>query len=67
MKEQQELLRPSDLAPLLGVTTSRVYQLIAARVLPAVRVGGAIRVPREAWQRWVAEQADRALDSTRQS
>ena len=65
MKEEQELLRPADLAPLLGVTPSRIYQMISAGILPAVRVAGAIRVPREAWQRWLDEQRDRALKAVR--
>lgn len=62
---EKEILRPSDLAPLLGVTTGRVYQLIAAGILPSVRVAGSIRVPREAWQRWLDEQRDRALRAVR--
>lgn len=64
MKER-DILRPADVAPLLGVTTGRVYQLIAGRVLPAVRIGGAIRIPRSAWEQWLAEQRERAMDAVR--
>ena len=60
-----EMLRPADIGPQLGVTTGRVYQLIAAGVLPAVRVGRSLRIPRAAWEKWLARQADRALASTR--
>jgi excisionase family DNA binding protein len=60
-----EMLKPADVAPRLGVTTGRVYQLIAAGVLPAVRVGRSLRIPRAAWERWLASQAARALASTR--
>ena len=61
----KEVLCPADLVPLLGLSRSRVYQLIAAGVLPAVRVGRSLRIPRAAWEKWLARQADRALASTR--
>ena len=67
MIDDKPLLRPADLASLLGLTPSRVYQMIASGVLPSVRVAGAIRVPREAWQRWLDEQRDRALQAVRRS
>lgn len=55
-----EMLKPSDLAPRLGVTTGRVYQLIAEGLIPSVRIGRAIRVPRKAWDEWLKEQHRRA-------
>jgi len=61
----KEVLCPADLVPLLGLSRSRVYQLIAQGELPAVRQGRAIRVPRAAWERWLARQANRALAATR--
>ncbi len=58
---QKEMLRASDISSRLGVTTGRIYQLIAAGVIPSVRVGGAIRIPREAWERWLDDQTQRAV------
>jgi excisionase family DNA binding protein len=58
-----EFLRPSELAPLLGVGPSRVYQLIRAGLIPATRVGGAIRIPRTAWEAWVREKGEEAISS----
>jgi excisionase family DNA binding protein len=61
---RQELLRPRDLATPLGVSRDRVYQLIRAGELPAVRIGNAIRIPRASWEAWLAErdhQARRAV------
>jgi prophage regulatory protein len=55
-----DMLRPSDLAPRLGVTTGRVYQLIAEGLIPSVRIGRAIRIPRDAWEQWLKEQSRRA-------
>ena len=65
MESDRELLKPSDVAPLLGVSAARVYQLFAAGELPFVRVGGAIRVPRAAWEAWLARQRDRALEAVK--
>lgn len=60
---QSELLRPRDLASSLGVSTNRVYQLIAAGELPSCRVGGAIRIPRLAWEAWLTHQNERAKEA----
>ena len=63
MREGSELLRVSEVAQLLGVSASRIYQLLAARELPSVRVGGAIRVPRSAWEEWLRARGQEALES----
>ena len=63
MMTSKPFLRPVDLAPLLGVSRSRIYQLVSAGALPAVRRGRAICVPVEAWEIWLAEARDRALGS----
>lgn len=65
MNAELQLLRPSDVAPLLGVSTSRVYQMLAAGAIPHVRVAGVIRIPRAAWSTWIQSQADRALERVR--
>ena len=61
----KEMLKPAEVGPLLGVTTGRVYQLISAGAIPAVRIGGAIRIPRTAWEDWLAEQRARAMGAVR--
>ena len=55
------LLRASDIARLLGVTSRRVYQLVDAGLIPATRIGSSIVIPRAAWERWLADQAELAL------
>lgn len=65
MESQTELLRPAQVAPLLGITTGRLYQLIAAGEVPAVKVGNALRIPRQALEQWLATQRDKALASVR--
>src|SRR5690349_18129208 len=60
---EKEFLRPADLAPVLAVGSRRVYQLIAAGVIPSVRVGGAIRIPYAAWTAWLSAKAAEAQAS----
>jgi excisionase family DNA binding protein len=66
VSHELEMLRPSDIAERLGVTSSRVRQLIAAGEIPIVRVGGAIRIPRVAWERWLEGKSEEALASLRE-
>ena len=47
------LLRPSEAAELLSISRSKAYELIAAGVLPSVRVGGSVRVPAARLQAWI--------------
>lgn len=65
--EQREFFRPSEVAPQLGITTGRLYQMIRGGDIPAVRVGGSIRIPRAAFEEWLAEQSKRALAATRRA
>jgi excisionase family DNA binding protein len=62
MSHERVLLRPGDLAGPLGLSRSRIYQLIARGEIPATRCGRSIRIPREAWEQWLADQARRALE-----
>jgi excisionase family DNA binding protein len=63
---ENDLLRVSEIAKLLGVTPGRIYQLVAAQTLPAVRMGRSIRIPRQAWAVWLDQQCARALASVRE-
>ena len=67
MLEQKQFLRPSEIAPVLGLTTGRIYQLISAGEIPSTRVGGAIRIPRVAWDSWLASHSTRALGGLQDS
>ena len=65
MRESQPFLRVHEVAKALGVVPSRVYQLIGDGELPSVRVGGAIRIPRAAWDEWLRKTSEEALRSLR--
>ncbi len=67
MPNEIEMLRPADVAKRLGLTVNRIYQLIADQVVPAVRVGGAIRIPRAAWEEWLRGRSEEALASLRRA
>lgn len=63
MQTSKEMLKAADVAPLLGVTTGRVYQMIAEGTLPGIRAGRAVCVPRAAWERWLRDQSRHAEQS----
>jgi len=50
------LLRPIQVAAMLGLSRSKVFELMAARELPVVRIGRATRVGRRELERWVVDQ-----------
>ena len=65
MREQEIVLyKARDVAPRLGCTTSRVYQLIEAGIVPSVRLGErSIRIPKTAFENWLAALDRDALAS----
>lgn len=60
-----DLLKPADVATRLGVSAGRVYQLLADGAIPCVRRGRSVRVPRQAYERWLASLADEATAAVR--
>jgi excisionase family DNA binding protein len=50
------LLKAAEVGKLLGLGRSKVFAMVAAGQLPAIRIGRSVRVPREALERWVREQ-----------
>ena len=53
------LLRPAEAADAIGVSRSKLYELIASKTIPSVRVGASVRVPVEQLKAWVAERLER--------
>ena len=58
-----DLMKPSQVAGLLGMTPSGVYKMIAEKRLPFVRTGRSIRIPRAAYDAWLAGKSAEALAS----
>ena len=58
-----QLLRAEDVAKLLSLGRSRVYQLMTSGELPTVRIGSRLlRVEADTLKRWIA--ARRCIDAT---
>lgn len=50
------LLKPSEVSELTAMGKSKTYELIAAGVIPSVRIGKkSVRVPADALKRWIEE------------
>ena len=47
------LLRPMEVAELLGLSRSKVFEMLASEELPVVRFGRVVRVPREQLEEWI--------------
>jgi len=49
------LLKPAEVSELTGMGKSKTYELIAAGVIPSVRIGKSVRVPADRLRRWIEE------------
>lgn len=56
-QEPPLLLRVEEAARLLGLGRSKVFEMLGAGELPAVRIGRAVRISRAALERWVRERS----------
>jgi excisionase family DNA binding protein len=50
------LLRAREVAVLLGLGRSKVYEMLQAGELPTVRIGSAVRVPKKLLEQWIQER-----------
>jgi excisionase family DNA binding protein len=51
------LVTPRELSRLLKLGRNKTYELLASGAIPVIRFGRAIRIPRSAVERWLAEQS----------
>lgn len=58
MGDDWPLLRPEEVARMLGVRTSWVYEAVRSHRLPCRRIGRHIRFTRRMIETWVEEQPD---------
>jgi excisionase family DNA binding protein len=56
----ERLLKPPEVATILGLGRSKVYDMIARRELPVVKIGTAVRVPSGKLQRWIEANTEGA-------
>jgi excisionase family DNA binding protein len=56
---ESQYLKASEVAEILNMEISGIYKLCAARVIPSIKVGEkAVRIPRAAFEAYLARQAD---------
>lgn len=56
-----------EVAALLGLSPGRTYGLASEGAIPIVRYGRRVRVPRAAFDEWLARQSETALATLRVS
>jgi excisionase family DNA binding protein len=54
---QRLLLRPEEVAAILGLGRSTIYELLRAGELPAVHIGRATRIPARDLHRWIEQRS----------
>lgn len=54
-------VKPSEVADALGVRVQRVYRMCQQGQIPHIRVGRTVRIPRSAWEEFLANQSAAAL------
>lgn len=70
MREEQEasirtdydeplLLRPREVARMLGVCLNQVYNLAEQGELPSIRIGKSVRIPAAGLREWLKEKMTR--------
>jgi excisionase family DNA binding protein len=60
------VLRPAEVADVIGLSRSRVYQLIASGEIPSFCIGGMRRVAVEQLREWVAQKQREAQRQQRE-
>jgi excisionase family DNA binding protein len=55
--QESLLLRAEEVARLLSIGRTKVYELIGRGELPVVRIGRSVRIPRRALEEWIRERA----------
>ena len=65
--EALDLMRVSETARVLGFTTGRLYALISAGEVPAIRLGRAVRIPRPALDAWLLQRTAEAKRNAREA
>jgi excisionase family DNA binding protein len=57
--------RVAEAAAMVGISRSKMYELIAAGTMPTIRIGTAVRVPADALRAWIEQQT--VVDMTNRS
>jgi excisionase family DNA binding protein len=61
------LLKPTEAAQVLGIGRSLIYELIAQRKIPSVRLGRCLRIPTVSLNAWLKMEENQRQDSGHQA
>ncbi len=50
------LLKPMEVAELIGIGRTKIYEMLARGELPSIHIGRVVRIPVSALNKWVEEQ-----------
>lgn len=56
----QKMLKPREFATEFRIGTNKVYELLKSGVLPHLKIGRIILIPRKAAEAWIEEQTHKA-------
>ncbi len=57
-------LSVEEAATVLGISRTKMYELVRSTVVPHLRFGRTLRIPRQSFEAWMNAQANRALDGS---
>ncbi len=60
---EKVLLKPKEAAQIMNIGRSLIYELIARREIPSVRLGRCLRVPTESLNRWLKDKENQWKDN----
>ena len=63
LPDDLEVLTPIQVAGYLSLGRDKVYAMLAAGKIPAVKLGRTYRIPRKSLEGWLARQAVESLSS----
>jgi excisionase family DNA binding protein len=58
--DSPQLLKAFEVAKILGLGRTKVYEMMAGGQLPVVKIGTAVRVPRKRLLAWIEENTQEA-------
>ncbi len=59
-----QYLRPGEVARMLGLSRSMVYNLCLNGTLPSIKIGNAVRINARALEQWCKQQEKQRLEDT---
>jgi excisionase family DNA binding protein len=62
-KQMQKFLSVPEIRDILGISSSRAYDLVRSAGFPSLRVGRRIVVDRPLFEAWIRQQLEKGVDN----